>query len=44
MANALLFLMGFTSIVSVYEIAKTGKKCKSDKVQKNAERITKIIK
>lgn len=32
MAEALLFLLGFTSVTTVYEIAKTGKKTKSDKV------------
>lgn len=34
MANAILFLLGFTSVTTVYEIAKTGKKVKSDNVKK----------
>lgn len=34
MAEALLFLLGFTSVTTVYEIAKTGKKTKSDKVNR----------
>lgn len=33
-AEALLFLLGFTSVTTVYEIAKTGKKTKSDKVNR----------
>lgn len=34
MAEAFLFLLGFTSVTAVYEIAKTGKKTKSDKVNR----------
>lgn len=34
MANVLLFLLGFTSVTTVYEIAKTGKRTKSDKVSR----------
>ena len=34
MAEALLFLLGFTSVTTVYEIAKTGKKTRSDKVNR----------
>ena len=30
----LLFLLGFTSVTTVYEIAKTGKRTKSDKVNR----------
>ena len=33
-ANLLLFLLGFTSVTTVYEIAKTGKRTKSDKVSR----------
>lgn len=33
-ANVLLFLLGFTSVTTVYEIAKTGKRTKSDKVNR----------
>lgn len=32
--NVLLFLLGFTSVTTVYEIAKTGKRTKSDKVNR----------
>jgi len=32
MANVVLFLLGFTSVTTVYEIVKTGKRTKSDKV------------
>ena len=41
MVEAMLFLMGFASVVGVYEIATTGKKTKSDKILKSAERIGK---
>ena len=34
MANVLLFLLGFTSVTTVYEIAKTGKRTRSDKVSR----------
>lgn len=44
MANALMFLLGFSSIVSVYEIAKTGKKCKADKVARGIEKCKKYLK
>ena len=32
--NVLLFLLGFTSVTTVYEIAKTGKGTKSDKLSR----------
>lgn len=32
--NILLFLLGFTSVTTVYEIAKTGRKTKTDKVNR----------
>ena len=34
MANVFLLLLGFTSVTTVYEIAKTGKRTKSDKVNR----------
>lgn len=37
MAEAFLFLLGFTSVTAVYEIAKTGKKTKSDKIIRAAD-------
>lgn len=36
-ANILLFILGFTSMTTVYEIAKTGKHTKSDKINRAAE-------
>ena len=41
MTEAMLFVLGFTCITGVYEIAVTGKKSKSDKVQKAIERLIK---
>lgn len=35
MTNAVLFLLGFTSITSIYEIAKTGRQTKSSNVKKS---------
>lgn len=35
MTNAILFLLGFTSITSIYEIAKTGKQTKSTNVKRS---------
>jgi len=40
-SNAMLFILGFTAITSVYEIAVTGKRSKSDKVKKFGEQISK---
>ena len=34
MAEAVLFLLGFTSVTAIYEIAKSGKRTKSDKVKR----------
>ena len=34
MEGAAMFLLGFTSITAIYEIAKTGTKTKSDKVNR----------
>ena len=42
--NAMLFLFGFTSIVSVYEIAKTDKKIKSDSISRKIEKAKKYLK
>jgi len=39
--NVLLFLLGFTSVTTVYEIAKTGKRTKSDKVSRAANSLGK---
>lgn len=41
--NAVLFLMGFTSVVSVYEIARTNKKSKSDSRIKQILKFEKIL-
>ncbi len=37
MAEAFLFLLGFTSVTAVYEIAKTGKKTKTDRMNRAAD-------
>ena len=37
MANVFLLLLGFTSVTTVYEIAKTGKRTKSDKVNRTVD-------
>ena len=42
--NAMLFLFGFTSIVSVYEIAKTDKKQKADSFNRKIEKAKKYFK
>ena len=44
MANAILFLFGFTSIVGVYEVAKSGRKGKTDKIEKSINDCKKILK
>jgi len=44
MSNALLFLLGFTSMVSVYEIAKCGKRTNSQKLQRAVDASKKILK
>ena len=36
-ANILLFILGFTSMTTVYKKAKTGKHTKSDKINRAAE-------
>lgn len=42
--NAMLFLFGFTSIVSVYEIAKTDKKTKNESLNRKIEKAKKYMK
>lgn len=42
--NAMLFLFGFTSIVSVYEVAKTDKKVKSDVIYRKIEKAKRYFK
>lgn len=44
MTGAILFLMGFTSITAVYEVAVTGKRTKSDRIQKKVENSGKLKK
>lgn len=39
----LMFLLGFSSITTVYEISKTTKSSKSSKIQRGAEKIAKHI-
>lgn len=41
MTEAMLFLLGFTCITCVYEIAKTGRQGKTEKIRKVVERIGK---
>jgi len=41
MANAILFLLGFTSITSIYEIAKTGRQTKSSNMKKKVGALKK---
>ena len=41
--NAMLFLFGFTSIVSVYEVAKTDKKVKVDTINRKLEKVRKYF-
>lgn len=44
MANALLFLLGFSAIVGVYEVAKTGSKSKTNKFEKSINECKKTLK
>ena len=41
MAEAKLFLAGFTAVCTVYEIAKTGRTTKSDKLRNTVGQIDK---
>lgn len=44
MTGAMLFLLGFTSIVGVYEVAKSGSKTKTNKIEKTINDTKKILK
>lgn len=44
MQNALLFLLGFASITSVYEIAKTSKKSNTAKFERVVNNCKKFMK
>lgn len=44
MVNAVLFLLGFSSVVGVYEIAKSGKKSTTNKIEKAIDSCKKIVK
>lgn len=44
MSGALLFLLGFSSIVGVYEVAKSGSKPKTNKLEKSINDTKKIMK
>lgn len=39
--EAMLFLLGFAAVTGVYEVAKTGKKNKSTKLEKLSEKVIK---
>lgn len=41
MVEAMLFMLGFTAVTSVYEIAKTAKSTKSNSIKREAEKIDK---
>ena len=43
MAEVMMFLMGFTAITTVYEIAKTSKSNQSNKFKKSTEKLKKIM-
>jgi len=44
MTEAILFLVGFTCVTSVYEIAKTGKTTKSDKARGSKDYYKRVLK
>ena len=44
MVNVIMFLYGFSSVVSVYEIAKTDKKTKTDSINRKIEKAKKYFK
>jgi len=44
MAEAIMFLVGFTCVTTVYEIAKTGKSQKSDKARNSKDYYKRILK
>lgn len=37
--SILMFVLGFTCVTSVYEISKTNRSSKSDRVKKSAEKL-----
>lgn len=39
MAEVMMFMLGFSGVVSVYEIVKTAKSTKSNAVRREAEKI-----
>lgn len=39
MAEVMMFMLGFSSVVSVYEIVKTTKSTKSNAIRREAEKI-----
>ena len=41
MAEAFLFITGFTAVSAIYEIAKTAKSSKSENVRRAAEQVSK---
>lgn len=41
MTEVTLFLMGFTCISTVFEIAMSGKKTKSDRIQRESKELNK---
>lgn len=43
MLNAIMFLFGFSSVVSVYEISKTGRKGKTLKIINSIEKFKKNL-
>ena len=44
MLNAVLFLLGFTSVVGMYEVAKSGQRGKTNKIEKVINDSKKILK
>ena len=41
MAEVMMFLMGFTAITTVYEIAKTSKSNQSNKLKRSTDKLKK---
>ncbi len=42
MIEVMMFMLGFSGVVSVYEIAKTAKKTNSNVIKREAEKIGKM--
>ena len=42
MAEVMMFMLGFSGVVSVYEIIKTAKSTKSTAIKRQSERIGKM--